>query len=255
FTAMDHLERHLFANPTDLTPAADSQGIEIVATAGVTHEIEMIARRIKGLLTAQANGNGSAVAPGDILVVFRSLAETAPLVREIFAQFGIPSAVHAAPPLASAAITRALVAWVRLAVEDWPFRRVLAVLADNYFRPRWTQWQQGRAAVALEHLVRELQIPSGRADLSASVERLTAGAAAAAGTKKRLSAHSLHAHLAAPLLRKMRAVVDLLPSGPRRRIGPRRSMNWRAKSVCSTPPMTARSAPRRPAKIGSPGSD
>ena len=90
FAAMDHLERHLFAGPSDVTPAADTQGIEIVAAAGVTHEIEMIARRIKGLLARQANGTSAAAAPGDILVVFRSLAETAPAVREIFAQFGIP---------------------------------------------------------------------------------------------------------------------------------------------------------------------
>lgn len=208
--ALDHLERHLFANPKDVTEAADTEGIEIVAAAGVTHEIELIARRIKGLLVQRENG-AHAVVPSDILVVFRSLAETAPLVREVFDRYGIPCAVHAAPPLATAPIAQALVDWMRLAVEDWPFRRVLAVLAHNYFQPSWPEWHDGRAAVALEHLVRELQMPSGRADLVRSMERLASRAAAELAAKKRLSARLLQAQLAAPLLRRMCDALDHLP--------------------------------------------
>ncbi|MEX0678244.1 MAG: PD-(D/E)XK nuclease family protein [Pirellulales bacterium] len=222
--ALGHLERHLFANPKNATPADDTAGIEIVASAGVTHEIELIARRIKGLLVHGENGSGVRVAPNDVLVVFRSLAETAQLVREVFGRFGIPHVVNSARPLESAAIARALATWLRLAAEDWPFRRVLAILAHNYFRPAWPEWRQGRAAVALEQLVRELEISSGRDELVRSVERLAARAAAEAGAKRRLSPELLRAQLAMPLLRKMCDALDRLPT--------RATADHWAKSLC-----------------------
>jgi ATP-dependent helicase/DNAse subunit B len=212
--ALDHLERYLFANPGDTRPATDTAGLEIVAAAGATQEIELIAERIKGLLTGGPDRPG--VAAQDILVVFRTLADAAPLVGEIFEQFGIPHAIAAAPALDAAPIGRALLGWLRLAAEDWPFRRVLAILAHNYFQPDWPEWQQGRAAVALARLVRELELPSGRAELVQRIERLAARAGEEAGLKKRVSQRLLDAQLAAPLVRRMAAALDGLPdrAGP-----------------------------------------
>lgn len=207
--AMAHLERHLFAGARDLEPAAETAGLEIVAAAGATHEIELVARRIKGLLAGdQVTGS---VAPGDILVVFRSLAEAATGVREVFGQFGIPFVIGASPTLETAPIASSLVAWLRLEMESWPFRRVLAVLGQNYFRPAWPEWHGGRAPLALARLVRELEIPSGRGQLAAGVERLAARAAADAGAKRRLSRKLLDAQLAAPLLAKLGSLFDGLP--------------------------------------------
>jgi ATP-dependent helicase/DNAse subunit B len=209
--AMAHLEQHLFANPRDLEPAADTAGLEIVAAAGATHEIELLARRIKGLLAGGGAENGAPVAPGDILVVFRSLSEAAAVVREIFGQFGIPCVIGASPALQTAGIASGLVSWLRLDADDWPFRRVLAVLGHNYFRPSGPEWHDGRAAVALARLVRELGIPSGRSELVRSVDRWAARAAADASAKRRLSRRLLDAQLAAPLLHKMCGVLDALP--------------------------------------------
>ena len=94
----------------------------------LTRERTRSRSRIKGLLAPRA-GAQAAVAPEQILVVFRSLADSAELVGEVFERFGIPHVVARAPRLESAPIARALMAWLRLAVEDWPFRRVLMVLA------------------------------------------------------------------------------------------------------------------------------
>src|SRR5207244_506253 len=47
---LDHLERHVFENPKQGVPAADTLGIEILSAAGQQAEIEVLARRIKDLL-------------------------------------------------------------------------------------------------------------------------------------------------------------------------------------------------------------
>ncbi len=207
--ALAHLERHLFGNPSEAEPVADATGIEIVAAAGVTHEVELLAERIKGLLVG---GDGRPpVSAADILVVFRSLADVAPLVREVFARFGIPCVVAAAPRLETSPLVAALLAWLRLDVDDWPFRQVLATLGHNLFRPAWPHWQQAKAAAALESVVRELEFPSSRRALVAGVERLAQRAAEALGEKRRLSRRTVAAHLAAPLLRRLCEAFDRLP--------------------------------------------
>ncbi|REK12886.1 MAG: hypothetical protein DWQ37_09660 [Planctomycetota bacterium] len=207
--AIGHLERHVFGPPRASVPLAEREGIEIIAAAGVTHEVELIAGRIKGLLAGSAGG--SPVAPGDILVVFRSLGETASLVEEVFSRFGIPCSTAAEPQLGAAPLTSALAAWLTLDVEDWPFRQVLAVLSHNYFRPKWPEWRQGRAAVALERLTREFAFPARRANLSRAVARLAEKADEASTAKQRLTRRQLDAQLAAPLLARIEALLDALP--------------------------------------------
>ncbi len=207
--AVGHVERYVFGNPRLAPPAADPAGIEIVAAAGVTHEIELVAQRIKQLLSGE--GQPSQVRPADVLVVFRSLADAAPLVREVFARFGIPALVAAAPTLGSAPIIAALMCWLRLDQDDWPFRQLLALATHNYFRPSWPEWHGGRAAVALERTARELALSSGRDALVAAVERMAARADEALTSKQRASRRSLSAALAAPLVRRMIATLERLP--------------------------------------------
>ncbi len=207
--ALVHLERGLFGNPRAAQPVPDGAGIEILAAAGATNEIEQIAARIKGLLTN--DDPAGRVAADEILVVFRSLAEVAPLVREIFARFGIPTVVASASALETAPLARALVTWLRLDRDDWPFRELLAALEHNYFRPRWPEWQGGSAAVWLERLVRELEIPTGRQALLASIGWHESKAAEAARQKKRLSNRQLAAQIAGPLACRIAGVLDQLP--------------------------------------------
>src|SRR5207248_2527350 len=107
-------------------------------------EIEQIGRRIKRLLT---EGDHPA-RPGEIAVVFRSVNDLAPLVREVFGELGIPSDIETSETLDETPLAAAVVAILWLAVEDWPFRQLLTVLGSSYLRPAWPEWQEGAAAQA-----------------------------------------------------------------------------------------------------------
>ncbi|MBI3837644.1 MAG: exodeoxyribonuclease V subunit gamma [Planctomycetia bacterium] len=212
--AIGHVERLLFSNPREAVPASDAAGIEIVTAAGLVNEIELLARRIKQLLTrGDSDCPDARVRPGDILVVFRSLGETAEVVREVFREFGIPVAVGTGLSLERAPILAALSAWLRLDLEDWPFRQVLGLLVHNFFRPDWPEWQQGQAAADAEKLVRWLQIPAGREALEAQLERLAAAGSAAGDGSRRERQKLLGgaAKLAWPLVRRMGQALDRLP--------------------------------------------
>ncbi|NQT15357.1 MAG: PD-(D/E)XK nuclease family protein, partial [Planctomycetes bacterium] len=127
---------------------------------------------IKRLLTVGVDeGASGAVRPGDVAVVFRSLGDVDVLVREVFGRLGIPFVLESAQTLDRSTALAALVGLVRLDVEDWPFRGLLAVLSNNYFQPDWPEWQDGRAAAAAERAVRGLQIPRGRTRLLEQLAR------------------------------------------------------------------------------------
>ena len=72
-------------------------------------------------------------------LAMRSPSGLVPLLREAFDEIGIPTRSKMATPWPSAP-SRRLVAVVRLHVEDWPFRGLLHVLGNNYFRPKWDRW-------------------------------------------------------------------------------------------------------------------
>ncbi len=171
------LERRLFCNPRQFAaPAADGQPtggakVEIIGASGQLAEIELLARRIKRMLVLgdEANGNRP-VRPDDVAVVFRNADAQAPLVQEVFDEFGIPAAVESRAKLTGSPLLHALAGVVRLGAEDWPFRQLLAVLSNNYFQPNWPQWQGGRALAAAEWAVRQLQVPLGRKELLSALE-------------------------------------------------------------------------------------
>ena len=97
-------------------------------------------------------------APGDIVVVFRSLADVAPRVREVFDQFGIPYSLESSLPIATAPIAKTLLGLLRLDDENWPFRRVVSVITNNMLTAFDVSARQ-----SAEWLVRDLQIADGRA--------------------------------------------------------------------------------------------
>jgi ATP-dependent helicase/nuclease subunit B len=169
---LSHLERNLFCNPREVKPAAETDRIEIIAAAGQKAEIEVIARRIKSLLKLGDEANQARkVHPGDAAVVFRSVEPLAPLVEEVFAEYGIPVAIDAPPRLNRSPLLQALLAILRLQAADWPFRQLLAVVLNNYFQPDWPQWQAGKAAAAVEWAIRQIQLPKGRKVLLSTLER------------------------------------------------------------------------------------
>jgi ATP-dependent helicase/DNAse subunit B len=171
--ALDHIERFLFANPRQYQALEQkAQRIEILAAASPLAELQLLAKRIKQLLTEGDPEAEGPVRPDDILVLFRSLDAVATLVREVFGRYGIPFALESSVPLRSARSVLVLGELMELVVEDWPLRRLLAVVNHSYFQPDWPQWQQGRAALVTEQILRLLGIPGGRKELFEALGRL-----------------------------------------------------------------------------------
>jgi ATP-dependent helicase/DNAse subunit B len=169
-----HIERQLFCDPRAIDRRDGGAGVNVIAAGGELAEIEAIARRIKGLLSEGGGAGQARARPADIAVVFRSTAEAAPLVREVFAEFGIPFALDCRIGLDRVPALAALVSFLQLEFEDWPFRKLLDLLSNNYFQPAWPEWRNGRAAADAERMIRALQLPSGRRELLDALRRWSA---------------------------------------------------------------------------------
>lgn len=170
--AAAHLERRLFANPRQAEDAPDSQGLEIIAAAGRLAELEQVAARVKRLLL---EGHAR---PGEIAVVFRSLAGNAELVREVFAARGIPVALESTETLESCPALRFLVRLLEMDIDDWPAEALLAVLRCNYFQPEWPDWQLPGAARQVEEAIRVCGVSGGREQLIAALRRMSSRSSA-----------------------------------------------------------------------------
>lgn len=91
--ALRHIEAELFKNPRQARPAPNTDRVQILAAPRTWGEIRLVGQRIKRLLVEGDPELGAQrVRPGEIAVVFRSLTETAPLVREVFDELGLPYA-------------------------------------------------------------------------------------------------------------------------------------------------------------------
>jgi ATP-dependent helicase/DNAse subunit B len=171
--ALAHLRRELFRNPRRQTPSENTAGVEILAAAGTRRELELVGRRIKSLLV-DGDGQGQPVRPGDIAVVVRQLGPMAGLVNEVFDELGLPYVSETGPALEELPALRRLVGLIHLAIEDWPFRRLISVLGSNDFRPDWATPEALRAASQIVH---HLRIAKGRKFLLSRVEKLATGPA------------------------------------------------------------------------------
>jgi ATP-dependent helicase/nuclease subunit B len=170
--ALAHVEAELFKSPRLVRVAEETARIEVIEAARAIDELYLVGRRIKRLLVEGDPDDRRPVRPGDVAVVLRSSAASATLVREAFDDLGLPYALDQGRPLAEAPIAAALVSMVRLHVEDWPFRRLLGLLASNYFSPDWPQWRAGGVAATADKTIRSLQIARGQSALIAALERI-----------------------------------------------------------------------------------
>ncbi len=205
--AMSHLEKNLFLNPRRVSGrgtgsasathdhssasaarAAGFEGIEILPAAKSQGEMELVGARIKRLLAEET------ARPGDIAVVFRSPQDDGGLAAEVFQGLGIPASWEMGQTLDRIPIMRALKSLLQLDLEDWPFRRLLAVLGNNYFQPDWPEWKAGESAAILEKAIRNLQIPRGRTALLDQLADQTAD------------------HVASSILHRLAAAFDNLPA-------------------------------------------
>ena len=106
--ALHHLERHLFEpEPSRLDPG---DTITLLEAGGERAEAELVGERVLSLLR-------EGVAADEIAVVHRSRSRAAKLYEQVFASYGIPLSSGHRPPLAHAALGRALRGAARCALE------------------------------------------------------------------------------------------------------------------------------------------
>jgi len=202
--ALDHLVQHLFAHPARI-PAPCGEVLrtldrmELIEAASAHDEIVQIARRIKHKLAIER------VSPDEIVVVFRSLSEAAPRIREVFDRFGIPYAIGSQPPLITAPVIKTLLALLRLDEENWPFRRVIAVVTNNTLSAFDTASRQ-----AADWLVRDLQIAAGRQEFLTRVRQLAADTTLAERSEH-AERRTAKAVAALPLFEQLAKALDGLP--------------------------------------------
>jgi ATP-dependent helicase/DNAse subunit B len=159
------LTTQLFRPLRSVVPSPDAAGIRLIEAPGPVGEARLVARAIKTLLL-------DGVAASDILVSLRAVPPSADLLREVFAEYGIPIDVEGAEPLLRNPAVATLLRALRLPDDDWPFAGVTALLRSGYFCP---DWPETRADASLpqraEVLLRLLGEPRGRDAYLAAVER------------------------------------------------------------------------------------
>jgi RecB family exonuclease len=147
------------------------------------------------------------VRPGDILVIFRSLGEAAPRIRDVFQQFGIPCFLETGRPLASAPVIKTLSALLQLHEQDWPFRGTVAVITNNTLSAI-----DHSARRAADWLARDLQIAEGRAALVDRARQLAAIDTPPNELSERVQRRIDEARAALAALEKLCAALDELPA-------------------------------------------
>ncbi len=172
---LQHLAKHLFCEPHEIASTGiDSAGIKILAASSAEQELDKVAQRIKGLIrTGQAR-------PHEIALVFRSLEELSPRIRETLADHGIPYLIESQTRLIATPLLRSIFSLLRLRAEDWPFRHLLEVVSNRMFRlldnvpgnvPDDGEEKSGDLRATLERCIRSAQLPAGRQALFDQLQR------------------------------------------------------------------------------------
>jgi ATP-dependent helicase/nuclease subunit B len=151
-----HVERQLFRPLQALVRSADADGLLLVEAPGILGEVRLVAREVKTLLLQGTPAD-------EILLTAREIVPYADLVREVFAEYGIPLDLEGAEPLARNPAVVALLRALRVPEDDWPFAAVTALLRSGYFRPDWTETREmSDVAQRAEALLRLLGQPRHR---------------------------------------------------------------------------------------------
>lgn len=163
--AIGQLSRRLFSNPREMERSGDAAGIEVVAVAGRYREVLLLASRIKQLLLA-------GIPPDEIVVAVRDLDEYASMIGDVFSTAGIPVACEAGIPLGRLGPFKTLLNVLVLEAEDWPFRRLMALLDSRLFQPAWPEFEGRAAARDVADAMRRAQLSEDREQILAALERM-----------------------------------------------------------------------------------
>jgi ATP-dependent helicase/nuclease subunit B len=154
--ALGHLSSQLFKDrPGQATPA---EQIQLIETPGRRREIESVARRIKKLLIGGEK-------PESIGVLFRSLSDYGDIVREVFAQAGIPVRAGQWMTADTQTVCRTILCMLRIVQKDFRFSEVIQFLNSNYvrFNPLESELTEGESFTPddLAHIARSARIVGG----------------------------------------------------------------------------------------------
>src|SRR5207248_3244429 len=150
------LERQLFRPARQVEQSSDTDGLHCVEAPGLAGEVRLAARAAKERLLAGV--------PADAIVLTaRDLTPYADLLRETFAEYGVPLDLDGTDPLARNPAVATLLRAARLADDGWPFAGTTALLRSNFFRPAWPEVRHDPpVAEHAEALLRLLGEPRGR---------------------------------------------------------------------------------------------
>ncbi|MBI5034299.1 MAG: exodeoxyribonuclease V subunit gamma [Chloroflexi bacterium] len=147
---LEHLEHYLFELDAPKFPAQDS--VTITSAPDRMREVRTIARQVKRLVV-------DGVPTNQIGVVFRRLDGYQALVREVFAEFGIPFRVRDGLALSSNPLISALVNLLTLSANNFPRRHLLDALHSPYFA--WRDLSPDDL-MRIETITREAIVVQGR---------------------------------------------------------------------------------------------
>jgi ATP-dependent helicase/nuclease subunit B len=152
---LEHLEKSLF-RPETPPPSADADGVQLIEAPGLVGEVRMAARAVKTLLL-------DGTSPDAVVITARDLGPYVDLIREVFAEYGVPVEVDGTDPLIRCPAVAVLLRAVRLLDDDFPFAATTALLRNSYLRPDWVEVTAlPDVAAHAEILLRLLGEPKGK---------------------------------------------------------------------------------------------
>ncbi len=133
--------------------------IRLLPSANTREEVSLIARQVKESLR-----NG--MSPDSILVSFPALDEYAPLVEELFGDYGIPYNRALGRQLGTSAVTTAVISLLRAAQDDFSAPSLLRVFSSPFLK----FGEQQELAPSVDRFLRERNMTGGRDRLLAALK-------------------------------------------------------------------------------------
>ncbi len=159
-TTTEFAAANLFLRDEPATRDGLVENIGLIECHTPVHEVETIARRIKGLIVEQG------AAPGSIAILLRSHGDEGDSIRTVFREFGIPLQMENRPALNTVAAPRAALALLS-ALDGWRRDDVLDLLTGPPFGAPDKAAHQAFAALA-----RHARIVGGSKQWEYRIERL-----------------------------------------------------------------------------------
>lgn len=125
--ALRHVESCLFS-PSPKVFRGEPP-LTVISAPSKRVEFEMIAREIRRLYREEARLHYS-----DVCVILRSVSGRRALIESVFAEFGLPVAVHERKRLLESGLAAAIHRFLKLGIDGWLRDDVLYLAKSSYFR-------------------------------------------------------------------------------------------------------------------------